>query len=172
MAFNMKGSPMARNYGAPFKKHKPGHGKEYTKEVTLEKRTMYPGDATFKGSETSDPDQSLNSYGGGGATHYPEGHGSQNKDTVKKKRKTTSVTTGRAGNTTKTVKRKSGREKVFKTDEAGNTTKTVRDRKGNLKVDGKSVKSTERRTGHSKKDKKALEGVEKTYKPGGSHLQY
>lgn len=25
MAFKMKGSPMARNYGAPFTKHKPGH---------------------------------------------------------------------------------------------------------------------------------------------------
>ena len=25
MAFKMKGGPMARNYGAPFKKHVPGH---------------------------------------------------------------------------------------------------------------------------------------------------
>lgn len=30
MAFKMKGSPMARNYGAPFEKHKPGHSPEAT----------------------------------------------------------------------------------------------------------------------------------------------
>jgi len=163
---------MARNYGAAFEKHKPGHGKEYTKEVTLEKRTMYPGDATFKGSETSDVNQSLNTYGKGGATHYPEGHGSKSTDTVKKKRKTTSVKTDTAGNTTKTVKRKGGREKVLKTDAAGNTTKTVRSRKGDLKVDKKTVKSTKRRVGHSEKDKEALKGVKKTYKAGGTSRSY
>jgi hypothetical protein len=33
MAFKMKGSPMARNYGAPFKKHKPGHTEPTAEEM-------------------------------------------------------------------------------------------------------------------------------------------
>ena len=172
------------------KKPKTQRLQKPSKEVQLQKRNMYPGDAVFEGSHKSKVDQDItnNVYtkdGKGGIkgvtkkqktyTHYPEGHGS------------TSITTS-GSRTIET--RPDGTSEVTKRKRGGGSKTHTYDAQGNLVSKTKIKASGEygsakggpykkklsklskfarkfaggKYSGFSKKQQEALKGTKTTYR--------
>jgi hypothetical protein len=146
-----------------------------SKTVKLKKRTAYPGDAVFEGSEKSKVDQRVtnNYYAKKDGkmvigtkkskthTHYPEGYKSTKTEKAGKRKK---VTYGDTGYSVVTKKRTLGGTKEFKYDPDGKLIKKSKtNRKGKttkVKHDPRARKTKD----FSKKEKAALANVKTTYK--------
>ena len=172
-----------------------------SKEVQLQKRNMYPGDAKFEGSHKSNVDQDItnNVYRGDGKggikavtkkqktyTHYPEGHKSTSTTTSGSR----TIETGDDGRTEVTKRKRGGGSKTHTYDAQGNLVSKEKTKAsgeyGKIKGDSYKKKLSKlskfarrfaggKYSGFSKKQKEALKGTQTTYRGkslGGYNTTY